>query len=82
MLHNKPIFTAKFCRQRIVSVREVRECLETAQHIVQIAERIQYCNSVCIDYVHANKYIEIVEHLDNCYTKHLNVSTYPDLADL
>lgn len=67
MFCNKPIFTTKFCRRRIATVREVRECLETTRSIVKITERVQYCSSICIDYEDAQKYLEIVEHLNNCF---------------
>ena len=73
---NCSIFSNNLCKNRIVSLREVHECLDSTKTMRRV-DRVEYFNSVGIDYDNVEKYVTIVERLNtnNMIKSYSNANT-------
>ena len=70
------VFSNNLCRNRIVSLREVHECLDSTK-TMRRTDRVDYFNSVGMDYVNVERYATVVERLNLNLATHSNYISNP-----
>ena len=64
IIQRRSVFSNNLCRNRVVSLQEVHECITATKTMKRHTDRIEYYNSVGIDYENVQRYMTIVEQLN------------------